>query len=189
MAGTKRCFVAIVPGESVRAVLAEAARGVDLPYLKLTPAENLHITVKFLGNVIEEDVPALIEAMQAAAREHEAFELTDPGVLVLPELRKPRVLAAGYEGGETMTGLHEAIEDVAEAGGFERESRQFRAHVTLGRFKVPRKKKMPRIERPVLDLSTEPIVADRLVFMESQLDRTGPTYTTLAELPLGGGVR
>lgn len=95
--------------------------------------EGLHITLKFLGNVLGENISAIEAALRSAKAI--AFSLSIANVGVFPSPRSPRVLWAGIDSGPELAALAAKIEDALNALGFAREKRTFSPHVTLARFK------------------------------------------------------
>jgi 2'-5' RNA ligase len=184
-----RAFVAveIPPGllESLAAVQGELRRrGVQARW---TRPENLHLTLRFLGDVPAERVANLATALRSAVAGHSGFRLTSAGIGVFPGLRRPRVLWAGLRGATAdLARLQQEIEERLEAIGFPREARDFHGHLTLGRFD----------ERVSAGLVADAIAAyasasfgsfdvREVVLFQSDLQPRGPVYAALARAPLG----
>jgi 2'-5' RNA ligase len=102
--------------------------------LKVVPEGNMHITLKFLGEVKEEKLPAIIEVVDAVAA-RPPFEFAIKGVGAFPSATDPRVIWAGSEGAEPLGIMASAFEEKLATLGFEREQRPFAAHITLARSK------------------------------------------------------
>ncbi len=180
-AGVKRCFVAVPIDPAVRADLVEAAAAFrPLAGLRLTAAEHLHLTVKFLGNVEDDRLEDVIAALRLATEGAGRFALNVEGLIVLPDSRRPRVLAAELDRPPGLLMLVEAMEDAMEAAGFPREGRVYRPHITLGRFRKP-----PRGALPTVDLVPTGFVANRIELMQSVLRPEGPQYNVMATLTFG----
>jgi len=171
-------------GRTIETIVVERW-GDDYP-IKFTRVENLHVTLKFLGEVEE----ARAEELRATLGE--PIEVPRGTICMShAELFPPRgtihVLAAGFEGElEKVELLHREVEARCEAVGFEREGRAYRPHVTLGRAKRPlpgtlRHRLSERIE---LGLPRTPIEVTAISVFESRLRPEGPLYTRLAEFPL-----
>jgi 2'-5' RNA ligase len=182
-----RLFVAIVPPSSVRDRLAasrEALRqsGADVKWVE---AENLHITLKFLGNVEGARIDAVREALAGVASAHRRFSLQFLGTGVFPNRRRPRVVWVGTAESAALVRLQADVEAALEELGFAAEARGFTAHLTLGRARSDKNVK-PLVER--LDrLQGEDygaMTVDVVSLMESQLSSRGPTYRHLNDLPL-----
>lgn len=100
-------------------------------------APNIHVTLKFLGDVEEAVVPILAEALGALARPLFPFEIRCCRLGGFPDLAQPRILWAGLDGkgAEVMGLLQQTVErDLAELG-FPREGREYRPHITIGRVR------------------------------------------------------
>jgi RNA 2',3'-cyclic 3'-phosphodiesterase len=182
-----RCFVAVLLPERVRAGLAavgdelrERTRG-----LSWVRADNLHLTLRFLGEV----EPVLLAHARVAVTEAAAkvapFTVHLGGVGGFPAGRAPRVLWAGVlAGGEEMIALHGALETALGARGIPRESRPFHPHVTLARARDPR-----GASGVAGLLGAGPPFGEVRVttihLMRSELDPRGARYSVLVEAPLG----
>jgi RNA 2',3'-cyclic 3'-phosphodiesterase len=130
-----RIFVAVFPPSDVREVLFHAAR--DLPASKdfrLIGPEKLHLTLKFLDNVAEDDLSRVTRALGPLRERHEAFEVSTSGFGAFPSERRARILWAGVEeGAESLGAVAQTVEDLLEPAGFGREERPYVPHLTLGR--------------------------------------------------------
>ncbi len=96
--------------------------------------ENLHFTLKFLGAVKEEKVASIINALEQTIHAVPRFPINGRGIGVFPDIRKARVLWAGFVG-EALVSLAMEVEKTLEPVGFEREKRAFRPHLTIGRWR------------------------------------------------------
>ena len=146
--------------------------------------DNVHLTLKFLGNVETARLADVGRALAAAAATRPAFDLEVNGLGAFPTRTRPRVLWAGVGAGAAETAAVAAGVDDALAGlGFDRESRPFAAHVTLGRVREPR-------VNPRLAQALEAATAfgrqriSHISLMKSELSPRGARYTELAGLPL-----
>ena len=130
-----RTFVAVFPPPDIRETLFRAAR--DLPASKafrLIGREKLHLTLKFLGNVAEDDLIRVEQALEQLRGRHEPFEVSTAGFGAFPSERKARILWAGVgEGSEPLRAVALSVEDLLEPAGFGREQRPYVPHLTLGR--------------------------------------------------------
>jgi len=157
------------------------ARWVDL-------AENLHLTLLFLGETAEGDVPAL------AARLREAFARCPPLGLRLgsggtfPPGRPARVAWIGLEAPEALSTLQEAITRAAvDTLGFEPEERPYHPHVTLARCPDPwRREAIDKLKAALTGPVGPPFVADHGVLFESKLSPKGARYRAVETFPMTG---
>lgn len=134
-----RAFIAIALPEEARRVIADFQRewqtGLRGNFIRWTPVEQIHLTLRFLGNIPSSAVPQLESALQRACEEVAGFELIATGSGCFPDARKPRVLWVGVGGDvEALARLQWRIADETRTWG-EVEARDFRAHLTLGRVK------------------------------------------------------
>ncbi len=130
-----RTFVAVFPPPEVREALFSAAR--DLPASKafrLIGPEKLHLTLKFLGEVAEDDLRRVTQALELLPAHHEPFDVSTSGFGAFPSERRARILWAGVgEGSESLRAVSKSVEDLLEPAGFGREERPYVPHLTLGR--------------------------------------------------------
>lgn len=189
----KRCFVGIPLDAASSADVAEMTDRVDVQGMRRTPRENYHVTVKFLGDVDDPEIPQVIEALRLGCEGIEPFDLELTRLAYLPDVRRIRVLAAvsasdispSRQRVKPVMRLYEQIEDAMEVVGFQREGRRYRPHVTVGRFKR-RPRGAPDLD--VMDWTPTGLTVDRVVLYQSLLERDGVHYAQLAEVMLGGGV-
>jgi RNA 2',3'-cyclic 3'-phosphodiesterase len=112
--------------------LATVAEGVNW-----VEAENMHLTMIFLGEVNDRDLADVCRAVSDGAKKVRPFSFTVSGLGAFPTPRRPRTLIAKIaEGHDELVALHQAIEPgLMELGCYRREERAFNPHVTLGRVK------------------------------------------------------
>jgi len=138
MTDSVRSFVAVPLPEKIQADIFAAAQELSrrLPQLGVKWAgkvENLHITVKFLGQIEEEKLTALAEDLARTVAPLPRFRLELRGMGAFPSPRKANVVWAGVEdGARGLTAIAEAVEGVGERFGFGREQRAFTGHVSVG---------------------------------------------------------
>jgi 2'-5' RNA ligase len=130
-----RLFVALNFPASVRHGLWQAAaplRDRGFP-LRWVASDSIHLTVKFLGEVLPEQLPGVQAALGPAAVGTRSLVLTVTGFGVFPPEGVPRVVWAGLDAGPALELLHHATERAFAPLGFPLEGRPFQPHVTLGR--------------------------------------------------------
>lgn len=183
-----RTFIAIELDDAIRQRLAAAqdrlrAAGCNVRWVK---PEQMHLTLKFLGEIEEEAVDGVAAAMAAAAAGGKPFALTLAGLGAFPPRGAPRVVWAGAEEPSgTLAALHKRLEHQLARLGFERERRAYRPHLTLGRVKDPRGREQLRAligEGAGEAFGTQ--AAGGLVHFRSVLSPQGATYTPLHRQPL-----
>ncbi len=185
-AATLRAFLAVdLPGEACeRAAKAqEALRGATPEDVRWTAPERLHLTLKFLGEIEQGRLPRLLQRARAKLAGVEPFEVSLGGLGVFPNAREARVLWLGIGAGARELARAARKLDAAAAGiGVKRESRPYRAHLTLGRLKRAGRVALERARAPE-DIA---FPVDEVILYESRLETGGPRYIPLARLPLAG---
>jgi len=189
-----RAFIAIeLPGQ-IKVALSQlqgSLRTSKNASVKWVNPEGIHLTLKFLGNVDEAEIPELTKALSEAVRGVAPFslQLGDPGAF--PGNQAPRVVWVGVEGDmEPLRTLHNNIDRVLTPLGFPPEKRAFSPHLTLGRVREeasPGEKR--RLGENVTALKTEaklPFEVESLSLMRSKLTREGALYSCLASFTLRG---
>jgi 2'-5' RNA ligase len=129
-----RLFVAIDPPEAVRDALAGIGGG--LPGAKWTRPAQLHVTLRFLGAVPVDAVPAIAERLRGVS--FPAFELVARGFGVFPSFRSPRVLWIGLSPAAPLEQLHDDVERRL-AGAVAPDEKPFSPHLTLARLDATRR--------------------------------------------------
>ncbi len=190
MAETVRAFIALPLPELVRDHL-RGLRERLLPYhfpLRWLPPENVHLTLKFLGDIPRDVVPALSAAMETAGRDGVPLSLAAKGIGVFPTVKKARVVWAGLKGETEALIRFQAILDKALAEtGVPPETRPFRAHLTLARTKGRvEPESLTSAMAELAGIETDPFIAGELVLFRSKLSPRGATYSRLAAAPIGG---
>jgi len=190
----KRCFVAMRIDDVARRELAALAEDLGaLPRraaLKLRPvkAASLHLTLKFLGNTPDGQVPEVLAAMTAVAAGLPPAPAAIVGLGAFPSPAQPRIVFAALgDGRDPITALAVRLEDAFDPMGFPREERTPHPHVTLAR--VERAKKSGPLTDFIAGHPTTPFGAvdgSAIVLFESVLERRGAYYTRLGEALLQG---
>jgi 2'-5' RNA ligase len=183
-----RTFIAIELDEGIRTRLAQATeslRGAGCKVRWVTP-DRMHLTLKFLGEIDPEALAAVAAAMATAAAGAGAFQIQVAGLGAFPPRGAPRVVWAGVGDAEgKLAALHGRLDEALAAAGFERDSRAFRPHLTLGRVKERRgaERLRARLEESAEgEFGTQEV--RELVCFRSELSAHGPAYTPLGRQPL-----
>ena len=159
------------------------------PLVKWAYVDNLHLTLRFLGDVKESELEELFEALHDGVRGLVPFALEVTGIGAFPHWRHPRVVWAGCgEGADDAVALAERVEDACVDLGYERERRPFRPHLTLGRVKLPADAMgLEEATAEIRDKVYGFMDVDAIVVFMSSLRRTGPVYSPMARIELPGG--
>jgi 2'-5' RNA ligase len=166
--------------EQVSVQLKKRLEGVPVRWV---PVDNIHLTLKFLGDVSLANVDMLKKILQTEVEGHHAFEISVGGLGAFPSLHRPRVVWVGVEAPAELTAVQNGVESAMARLGYAREERPFSAHLTLGRVS---RNAMGRDER----LIGEAIEAIKLGFLgvarvnevhlyKSDLLPNGAVYTRL----------
>ena len=190
MAETIRCFVAITLPEAHLKALTELQHELrrQLPEVRIkwVKEENLHLTLRFLGNVAEPSIPALDRELRRVCGLHQDLRLSISGLGCFPNPRRPRVLWAGIAGEtEPLKLLQSDVERGVGPFGEHKENKPYNPHLTLGRFDPPPPD--PEPIRRCLDLmrvEMQEWQVSEVVLMRSVLKRTGAEYETLSHATL-----
>ncbi len=155
--------------------------------IRWVSAEAMHLTLKFLGEIADQDVSRIASTVEHIAKNHKPFDLKLLGTGWFPPGKKdPRVLWVGIQGDPSLKVLQEDIESGMEKLGFAREKREFHPHLTLGRVKFP-----SRLESLLSELEKNKetafgkMEAQKVTFFKSTLKPSGAEYSVLSEFPLG----
>lgn len=174
-----RLFVAIQPPESVRDLLIDAMD--DSPALRWVGDEQLHLTLRFIGEV---ERPTADDIAEALARVRSpAFELQIKSVGRF-EQRSGGALWAGLEPRAPVADLARKVERACVLAGVEAERRAFHPHITIARWNRRNAEAVALFERRHSTLASEPFAVAQFALLESHLSRHGPHYETVAAYPL-----
>ncbi|RJS78720.1 RNA 2',3'-cyclic phosphodiesterase [Candidatus Bathyarchaeota archaeon] len=149
--------------------------------LKLVEPKNIHITVRFLGNIRLGMVEKIYEVMKNVA--FKPFNVRIHGIGAFPKLRYPRVLWAGItDGADKLRNIFNQLEPSLRGLGFAPDTRGFSPHLTIARVKSGRNKmKLIDCISKYVDFNFGIVRAECLRLKKSQLTPKGPIYSTLKE--------
>jgi 2'-5' RNA ligase len=150
--------------------------------------EKIHLTLKFFGNIEESRIDPIFKSIEEPIRNTLPFSLKVRGVGAFPHLKNPRVIWVGLvDERDVLTSLQKGIETHLERIGFRPENRPFHPHLTLGRMKSSRGKEglVGRMER-YKEEEFGNFRVEAVVLFKSDLRPSGPIYTSLKEMKLGG---
>ena len=180
-----RLFVALELPSAVRenlAALLKALRAVS-PQTRWVRPENLHLTLKFIGEVPETEFAVIRNAL-AAARSDQPVALEFRGLGFFPNEKRPRVFWAGIEASPNLKTLAAEIDRATEKLGIPREQRPFAPHLTLARFEPP---ELPEKLRSAIEENAArefgSFRTNQYQLIESKLKPSGAEYTTLESFP------
>lgn len=185
-----RSFIAVAVDETIISrltALQQELRRADAPVSWVRP-EGMHLTLKFLGNVPEADIPRIGDALHEVAVPRTPFRIGVEGAGAFPNLRRPRVVWADIrEGREELIALATAVDDVLAGLGFPPEKRPFSPHLTLGREKEPKQlERLIALVQSHADDRFGEMTVNEVILFRSQLSPKGAKYTPLRCAALGG---
>ena len=183
-----RAFIAIELPEEIKQGLAKVqeqlkSSGANAGW---TRPEGIHLTLKFLGEVLDAKAQEILQALEVAARGTGRLALAVEGAGAFPNIKSPRVLWIGVTGDiEKLATLQTSVEDAMDGLGFEREERKFSPHLTLARIKFPKPRdNWPRVIEGIRDVKLGGFEAGHLSLMKSELRREGAVYTEVGRVEL-----
>ncbi len=189
-----RAFIAIEMADAVRASLSSLQgrlRPHEHPYVKWVDPKGIHLTLKFLGNIEQQQVSQIEEAISQASQGVSPFQLQLGGLGAFPNLRRPRVIWVAMTGEiERLVTLQKGIDQALVPLGFAMESRPFTAHLTLGRL---RERASPEERKGIGELvmatqfeAATAMTVNEIILMRSRLTPQGAIYSRIAEIKLAG---
>lgn len=174
-----RLFVAIRPPDDVRDLLIDAMD--DSPDFRWQDDEQLHLTLRFIGEVDRPQADDLADALGRIRAER--FQLRIAGVGRFDQ-RRAGALWAGVEPREPVAALASKVERVCQQVGLEPERRAFHPHITLARWKGRRTREVQDFLERRRGLSSDAFDVDCFILFESRLSRHGAHYEEVASYPL-----
>jgi len=182
---TIRTFIAVELPQEIQDGLQKLQSDlrISMPDVRWTKHSNIHLTLKFLGDVQVSRIDSISRILGDVADQFSPFTMGLAGIGAFPNSRKPRIVWAGIEkGADRLVEMAKMIESSMQKVGFKREKHPFRPHLTIGRIRQLRN---PEIMRETLDRSLVgelgEFAVDRISFIKSQLDPAGSIYTTIFE--------
>lgn len=196
-----RAFIAIELPDVLRRELEEVTRKLQeqcvaaggeaaRKAVRWVPASNIHLTLKFLGEVSTTNVQSLARMLKAKATHHTPFDIRVAGLGAFPNPRRPRVIWVGSEAPVNLANLQRTIEAETRALGYPTEERPFSPHLTLGR--ISQNATPPEASAVAQALSVVQVTelgcihVDRVHLFQSDLRPSGAVYTSLYAFQLGG---
>ena len=184
---TIRIFIAVEIPKTVKESIAklQAELGEVVEGIKWVGAEQIHLTLKFLGNIRPDRVDAVKAAIDEAASRSTPFTLTASGVGAFPSTARARVIWVGLGDDPGLTALHENMEAALEEVGFDQGERPFKAHLTIGRVRGRVGEIGERLDAARWQ-PDETFEVTQVTVFKSELRRSGALHTPLHKAILGG---
>ena len=157
--------------------------------LKWVETENLHLTLRFLGEIPEATIEQVQQVLAQVATTQKSFELSVEGLGMYPNPKQPRTIWLGVQGVKPLIVLHAELEKALGRMGIEKESRPFDPHLTLARVRDRTSREMAhQIGETLATFKVDSLGVfgvSKIHLIESQLTPQGPIYTTRFTAPLG----
>ncbi|MBL7069275.1 MAG: RNA 2',3'-cyclic phosphodiesterase [Candidatus Omnitrophica bacterium] len=154
--------------------------------VKWVKPQSMHLTLKFLGDIVQEQIEEIKKILDNAASRHASFEVSLFQVGGFPRLESPRVIWVGIDKGCSQSeAIAKELEEELERIGFEKEKRPFSAHLTLGRVRSPKERNELVSKIKALDFKpSASCIIDKITLFQSTLTPQGSIYTPLHEAKL-----
>lgn len=184
-----RTFIAV----EVPAVLQQKAAGVVRTLssggapMKWVEPQNIHVTVKFLGDVEDAEIYRVCRAAAEAVADLPAFQVCCRGVGAFPSSQRPRTVWLGIDDpAGSFQELYERLERAMSGLGYPREARRFQPHLTIGRLRHGQRQvgDLPARLAQQAERELGQIDVDEVIVFASELTPDGPVYTVLGRAPL-----
>lgn len=167
-----RIFIAIELPDEIKETLSSFC--CDLPGIRWVPRDQIHLTLRFLGDVQPKEMTRLKEALAAIA--FVPFPLAVQGVGHFPPHGHPRVLWIGLEESRPLLELQLRVETVATGIGIAPEERRFSPHITIARIKDNASAAVALFEAKHRPLSFPPFTVNEFFLFSSVLSPKGATH-------------
>ena len=184
-----RTFIAIELSDQICEALAQIQAhlkysGADVKWIETA---NIHLTLKFLGDITEENCGKIKSILDEIVRSIKPFEMSIKDIGAFPNINYPRVIWIGLDKGTVESkALAEKISEEVLKIGFQKEPRPFAPHLTIGRVRSPKnkealKEKIGSCQLPMV----KPQLISSIILFQSTLTPKGPIYTKIHEAKLG----
>ncbi len=189
-----RAFIAIDFPDSIHMKLDEVIqmlRVKNAGTVRWVPAQNIHLTLKFLGDISPANLEMLCKILAAEASHHDPFSVQVGGIGAFPSVRRPRVVWVGVQSDAALDALQHGVESEIRRLGYAPEERPFSPHLTLGRVGHNASPDQVRllsnmlVEMNVGNLGT--VAVNKVTVFRSDLNPDGAVYTPLFSSSLAEG--
>ncbi|MFO7559344.1 MAG: RNA 2',3'-cyclic phosphodiesterase [Desulfobacterales bacterium] len=152
--------------------------------LKWVLPENVHLTLKFLGDIPCDRIDSIETAIKVSAEGMRPISLLAGSIGVFPNASRPRVVWIGIDGEiGILAGFQKKLDENLAHLGFQAETRTYKGHLTIGRVrKAPDPENLKTAIRDFFDYKTEPFHVDEVILFQSDLKPEGAVYTCLKNI-------
>jgi 2'-5' RNA ligase len=182
-----RAFLAIPVTDELHRAMARLQQelAVNLRGIRWVNPATIHLTLRFFGDLPEESLEKIGEAMLSVGRLWAPFQAEATGVGAFPTPARPRVIWLGVRSGPSLAALHAALEEGLRQNGFPGEDRPFSPHLTLGRSRQ-RIAAAQSVLECFRDVACGPLPVDRMILYESRLEPGGAVHLPQKVVSLDG---
>jgi len=186
-----RCFIALDISEPVKRDFRDIIDRLKRHHadIKWVPVDNIHLTLKFLGNTPENILLNIRACLFNVVLSYNPFYIKVYAIGMFPNRKYPKVIWIGVKDSEIVENLYIDIENAMLSLGFKKEQKRFKPHLTIGRV---------RSQKGIMDLVNEldsyrekdfgNIHVKTIKLMKSELNPQGAKYSCLFEIPLGKNI-
>jgi RNA 2',3'-cyclic 3'-phosphodiesterase len=184
-----RIFCAVELPDEVRVRLEEHIRrlreAVPDVAASWSRVENIHLTLKFLGNVSVDTIPVISNAASRAVKNFSSFQIGIGATGVFPKPSRAQVLWIGVtDPSGKLLALQQRLEDEFAVEGFAKEDRAFRPHLTIARLRKPEGARRLAGAHLEIEFSPTEITLSELIIFRSELSSKGSKYTPISRHPI-----
>ena len=179
---TARCFIALDISDALKKKIERVREKIFLTDLGIrwVRPENLHLTLKFLGDVKLDKIDEIIEAIRSLELPEDTLHLQFNMMGVFPDLKHPRIIWLGSDENPALTRLASDLENSLAKMGFSKEKREFKSHLTIGRVKPKHDAKgIAEAVNTAADKIASEEVIKLITLYKSRLSSEGPQYEVL----------
>ena len=183
----KRIFFAvdIHPDDTITTLMLDIRNHLTGEKIKWIPADQLHLTLKFLGDTPEDRIQSMISAVYAQLSEVPVMTLHLFSVGVFKNLHNPRIIWIGIKPCPSLYAAQQYLHDGMLPFGFPADDTEFLPHLTIGRIKeIKQREKLGNLIERYKNESFGTVYVAEILLYESVLKPGGPVYTPLMRIPL-----
>ncbi len=149
-------------------------------------SDQLHLTLKFLGDVLNTQIPALCNCISSIARNHSPLDIDCQTAGAFPAVERPRTVWLGFSESPELVALQKEIDEGMYEMGFAPDRRRYQPHVTIGRVRQGGRTQhdLSELLKQHADFKAGISRIDEVIVFASFLDKMGPSYDVLGRAPL-----
>jgi len=183
----KRLFIAIkiIPIRKLNEAYSDIKNELKIEKIRWVNTENLHFTLKFLGDTDENKIPEIIESLNKVSKVNKKSNVSIFGLGEFPNINRPRVIWLGMKDYDSIKLLNNDIEQSMRLLGFEKNDYEFKPHLTIGRIKYLKNKELlKKLYAKYKSTYFQSLEVDEFQLFESDLSSGKPVYTIIEKFNL-----